>query len=91
MAFTNWHRLLLVVNFLLAATSAHRRDVAHNRGFHPGALRDMEARALMARNTPPNDRLYYTNSSKSESNLLANAAYQSLILDVLTLQTRVLR
>jgi hypothetical protein len=66
MMFQNWRSVLLVASFLLAASSGHRRDVAQNRGFTPRALKDMEAKALLGRNTPPNKRLYYTNSTKRE-------------------------
>lgn len=66
MAYKSWHKLLLVVSLLLATVSGNSGHVARNRGFTPRALKDMEARALMARNTPPNKRLYYTNSTKSE-------------------------
>ena len=72
-----WVRFLLVASLLLVTVSSYKRDVARNRGFTPRALRDMEAKALYARNTPPAQRLYYTNATESESMQLVSFSESS--------------
>lgn len=61
-----WKQLLLTGSLLLAVALSHRRDVAHRRGFTLQALEDMRARSLYGRDTPADEKRYYTNDTKRE-------------------------
>jgi len=65
----HWIQVCILLALLVGVVSSHRPDVAARRGFTPQAIEEMKARSLYGRQVEAPEKRYYTNDTKSESNL----------------------